>query len=592
MNRFVKGDETLRRKKLEVMLQLEMDKNGLSLIERCLLWWLFLLLRVTSGRRYQIQDPSGMNDRTSLPPLILSDCGETFHFGGSLQSDKTIPGNYFATTAHLVSSRNCNLITRMMLSYIELGGLSRNVADVTFILAGDNENELPERALCTSRTVHATLARLPKTFVSLQERSDGTFEVATTAAFKSDRGIPSLLFKLFLVDPAVAAVEAVVRSVIEIHNPIHQNQVALAATPGLISITDNAIVDDSANDPIEKAINNIICSLEGINVPVRSNTSVTETLSGADDIAGLDIAQEYERVPILRTVSRFDILRFLIASSYNPKEALSRIVKSAIWRGSTFPVDIRTCRIELYSGQFFHQGFDLAGNPVFYFRNMCLGPWRKDEDALIAAVLHRLESTLHQMILNNPLVKLTLIVVGGKPFSRHVSCDDDYDDDTGKINTDGQSTIASTAMSTITGTLDGNEGLTDQIIEEVNDENVAAADNKNTAHSSNPRTFSDEHWNVHTSRSAIERLIHILMTNYPERLAKALVVIGHGNKVYARTAIGGVLFLPGLVPSTRTRDKVRFLTRYRDLLSHVHRTQLITLVGGTQAVDPAHYEFK
>ena len=156
MNRFVKGDETLRRKKLEVMLQLEMDKNGLSFIERCLLWWLFLLLRVTSGRRYQTQDPSGMNDRTSLPPLILSDCGETFHFGGSLQSDKTIPGNYFATTAHLVSSRNCNLITRMMLSYIELGGLSRNVADVTFILAGDNENELPERALCTSRTVHAT----------------------------------------------------------------------------------------------------------------------------------------------------------------------------------------------------------------------------------------------------------------------------------------------------------------------------------------------------------------------------------------------------------------------------------------------------
>ena len=54
-----------------------------------------------------------------------------------------------------------------------------------------------------------------------------------------------------------------------------------------------------------------------------------------------------------------------------------------------FPVDTRTCRIELQSGQFIQQGEDLERNAVFYFRHMCVGPWRKHGDAVIQAVLHR-----------------------------------------------------------------------------------------------------------------------------------------------------------------------------------------------------------
>ena len=286
-------------------------------------------------------------------------------------------------------------------------------------------------------------------------------------------------------------------------------------------------------------------------------------------------------------MSRFDISRFLVASSCNPKEALSRIVESALWRGTNLPIDVRTCRIELQAGQFFHQGFDLDGNPVFYFRNMCLGPWRKDEDALIAAVLHRLESTLERMVSKNPLVQCTLIVLCGKPHSRAINRDVD---ESNKNSTDGQSTIASTAMSTLTGTVEANEGSVDQNNDDMDDDNVLLADNENNEQRSNPRMFFDEQWNIHTSKSVIERLVNLLMTHYPERLARALVVVGHGNKKYALTAIGGVFFLTGMVPSTKTRDKVRFLTRYRDLQSYVHRAQLVTLVGGTQVVDTGHYE--
>lgn len=585
INRFIQGDEILRKKKLEVMLQLEIDKNGLSFLERCLLWWLLLLLRLTVGRRYQAPNPSPMNDRTSLPPLVLSDCGETFHFGGSLRSDPMMPNNYFAATAHLFSVRNCNLITRMMLSYIELGGLSRNVADVTFILAGDNENELPERALCTSRTVHATLTKLPIAFVSPIDTTDSAVEVSTTSVNKKDRGIASLLFKLFVVDPTIAAIEAIIRSAIEFHNSsTSPNQLVQTMASPLNSSSEKAVVDGSTTDPFEKAINKIIRILDGIKIPMKSTDRVSENLA-TSEVAGVANA-EYEKISILQTINRFDISRYFVASNCNPKEALCRIVESALWRGTTFPVDLRTCRIELQAGQFFHQGFDLDGNPVFYFQNMCLGPWRKDEDALIAAVLHRLESTLNQITLKNPLAQCTLIVLCGKPHSRHSNRDVD---ETNKGNTDGQSTIASTAMSTLTGTAEANEGSMDQN-EDMEHENVAPLDNENSEPRSNPRMFFDEHWNVHTSRSVIERLVHILMTHYPERLARALVVVGHGNKKYALTAIGGVLFLTGMVPSTKTRDKVRFLTRYRDLESYVHRTQLVALVGGTQGVDIGHYE--
>ena len=577
----------LRKSKLEVMLQLEIDKNGLSFLERCLLWWLLLLLRLTVGRRYHAPNPSAMNDRTSLPPLVLSECGETFHFGGSLRSDKMMPNNYFATTAHLFSSLNCNLITRMMLSYIELGGLSRNVADVTFILAGDNENELPERALCTSRTVRATLTKLPTAFVSPKDATDCAVDVSTTDKNKKDRGIASLLFKIFVIDPTVATIEAIIRSAVNFHNSSNSpNQLedAMRATQ-LSSSSERAIVDGSTADPFDKAINKIIHILEGIKIPVRPNDRLPKNLA-ANDVAGV-LNADYEKVPILQTMSRFDISRFLVASSCNPKEALSRIVDSAIWRGTNLPIDVRTCRIELQAGQFFHQGFDLDGNPVFYFRNMCLGPWRKDEDALIAAVLHRLESTLERMVSKNPLVQCTLIVLCGKPHSRAINRDVD---ESNKNSTDGQSTIASTAMSTLTGTVEANEGSVDQNNDDMDDDNVLLADNENNEHRSNPRMFFDEHWNIHTSKSVIERLVNLLMTHYPERLAKALVVVGHGNKKYALTAIGGVFFLTGMVPSTKTRDKVRFLTRYRDLQSYVHRAQLVTLVGGTQVVDTGHYE--
>ena len=112
------------------------------------------------------------------------------------------------------------------------------------------------------------------------------------------------------------------------------------------------------------------------------------------------------------------------------------------------------------------------------------------------------------------------------------------------------------------------------------------------AQTNNPRIYRDELWNTHTSKIMIERRMHILLTHYPERLNKALVVIGHGNRKYVRSAVGGVLQLASLMRPSWTRDKVRFLTRYRDLQTYVDRSQLVTLVGGTLVEDSQHFECK
>jgi hypothetical protein len=593
VGRFFESDETVRRKKLEVILHLEMDKTGLSFLERVLLWWLSFILRVTVRRGVRAPNPAATNDRTSLPTLNLAECGDTFHFGGSLQSDETMPQNYVSTTAHLDSRQNCILITRMMLSYIEMGGLSRNVADATFVLAGDNENELPERALCTSRTVRASLPQLPMSSLP-RSNSNNSFEVDNPSSSMNNRGIASLMLKLFVTDPIVSGCESIIRSVVGIHHISSRLSPNEALHPNLQSYCNDighASVKDSVVDPFQKAINKLISILEGISVPVKTQGSGVDAHSREPHNTA-----RFDQVSILRIVDRNDIIRFFIASKCCPKTASVRIVESAIWRGMTFPVDTRMCRIELQTGQFFHQGFDFNGNPVFYFRNLCLGPWRKDHDAVIAAVLHRLEMSLSQFSRTNPFVQCTLIVLAGRPYRRKNEPKNETkspervksNEQHAKDERNDQVTIASTAISTLHGTEAG-----DQSNEEgasVVDEDDSIVDDVRLEPTNNPRVFPDEHWNVHTSKVLIGQLVHVLLSHYPERLSSALVVIGHGNNKYARSAVGGLLYLTGLVNSSRTRDKVRFLTRYRDLQSYVHHSQLITLVGGSQVEDPHHYE--
>jgi hypothetical protein len=582
-----------------VILQLGIDKEGLSFFGLFFLRLLSFLLRVTLRRRVHVPQPASSNDRTSVPALNLADYGDTYHFGGALQTNGKLPENYVASTWHMESRRNNNFVTRLLLSYIEFGGLSRNVSDFTFILAGEKDDELPERALCTSRTVHLTMNTLPLLYVSLNDDA-GDLELKVIEPTKVDRGIGSFFFKIFVTDTLVAMTSSVVRLVQDIRSiPTRESpaHALLHRSPKSARNREMAIVDETATDPFERAVNELVRILENIRVPVRKDNANDANLPGAVSTAQPQ-TRDFAQISILLTTSRRDIQRYFIASNCSLKTASVRLVESAVWRTLTFPIDTRTCRIELQSGQFFQQGHDLDGNAVFYFRNTCLGPWRKDVDAVIAAVLHRLDSSLNELTKDNPNVQCTLIVVMGKPYKRtetkkqaEVPGASKSDSNKEKEDQTEQATAASTAVSTLQkgGDEDSDEDDDDDTL---NEQNGGINEAVSMAQTSNPRIYSDELWNTHTSKSLIERLVHILLTHYPERLSKALVVIGHGNRKYVRSAVGGVLQLTSLIRPSRTRDKVRFLTRYRDLQTYVDRSQLVTLVGGTLAEDSQHYECK
>ena len=107
----------------------------------------------------------------------------------------------------------------------------------------------------------------------------------------------------------------------------------------------------------------------------------------------------------------------------------------------------------------------------------------------------------------------------------------------------------------------------------------------------NPRIHPSEKWHAHTTRKLVLRLIDLLMTHYPERLKKALVVVGHGRWAYVRTKLRGKLALSVTVPSNRTRERVRFLTRYKELQEFVDPEVLVKFVGGNADVSPSAFEY-
>jgi hypothetical protein len=98
------------------------------------------------------------------------------------------------------------------------------------------------------------------------------------------------------------------------------------------------------------------------------------------------LATSRELAFVLKDFGADDVRRFLVDSNGKVKVAVARLMSTALWRREVFPVDLRKCRVELQTGQLFSFGTDNDGFPVFYFRNMCLGPWRKNAEATVAAV--------------------------------------------------------------------------------------------------------------------------------------------------------------------------------------------------------------
>lgn len=527
----------------------------MSIFARFLLTLLSLLLSWSlSNRQNRTSQPVTTRSRTAIPAIILSECGESFHFGGSLHVDPGSPNNYIASSTFVSLRSNNVLPIRLLIGYMESGGLAKDVLDFTYVIAGVERDEVPERAIGTVRISSAIKhCALPVSYLYEEEDVQNAYNEAITTSPPSKtnvdrRGLSDigLVFDILVLNPLRSLLA---KPYFSPEKAKGSHPIDLRPTP--ISTTRVPQIVSTA-DVLEEAVNELIRCLGEVTIPVRKESaswSLSDNMRAAND--------NFIQMPILDKLTRSDIRRFFLASDWNLKIAATRIVQSAAWRGLTFPIDTRSCRVELQSGQFFQQGRDLDGCPIFYFRNFCLGPWRNDESATIASILQRLETTLDMITLTEPAVKCTIIAIMGRPLKAKKS--------TSKI----ESETGETAQ--------GNDTSDRESTSYRRDEN-------------NPRIPKYEKWHPHSNRRLILRLIDILMCHYPERLSKALVVLRHDDKEYMRTKLRGKLVLQVAVPSARTREKVKFLTRHKDLLEFVDRDTLVKLVGGNAQISQTVFE--
>ena len=107
----------------------------------------------------------------------------------------------------------------------------------------------------------------------------------------------------------------------------------------------------------------------------------------------------------------------------------------------------------------------------------------------------------------------------------------------------------------------------------------------------NPRVHQNaENWYAHSNRKVLLRLIDIVMNHYPERLSKALVVVGHDRRALVRTVVRGTLAMSVAIKSPRTKDKIRFLRKFRELHEFVDQNVLVKLAGGNAPIKAHAFE--
>jgi Divergent CRAL/TRIO domain len=501
--------------------------------------------------------------RTPLPKVKMARLGEVLHFGGVLQSNPQYPSNYLAFTVLVGLPFTTSLLSKILVRLIEQDTLVDTVLDTSIILAGEGHAELPERVLATRRAVRLNGCRAASHYrLSSEPSSKRGKDTSVHAQSMSRRAadISGLLFRILFGDPAIAFITHVM-SLVPAADA--QRQPARVKSPKGPDYTTNGVDNDQpsiATDLVRDVVYRLELILQDIVVPVPRNrveNSEDESVSGASP--GMTAKKELTQASILSVFSRSDIRRFAVASDLDLKTTALRIVQSAAWRQLTFPIDTRACRVELQNGQFFQQGRDKEGNPVFYFRNMLLGRWRRDEEALVSAVLHRFDQYMNSLGELSSGELATLVVLMGKPFRATTEADSKEEEN-------------------------GEEA------EEDDDANHDADATDNTSDNHNPRITSDEKWYCHTNKAVILRLVHLLMAQYPERLRRCLVVVGKGNTAYFRTALAGNLMLSTMAISPRTKQKVKFLIRYKELCQYISVDQLCALAGGTEPVPNAAFE--
>lgn len=173
--------------------------------------------------------------------------------------------------------------------------------------------------------------------------------------------------------------------------------------------------------------------------------------------------------------------------------------------------------------------------------------------------MHRFDTALSALAHVDPNVRLTLIVLLGKPLDGG-----NFGKPTQPNQHDDLSAQGTADSSATPGT-----GLV----------TIDTSQKTKLESSWNPRVRDDELWYPHTNRQIVQTLIAIVRNHYPERLHRVLLVSGSGFCL-ARSAMGRNLAIRRALPDTKLRNRVIYISRYKDIHKFVEPSQIPTFVGG------------
>ncbi|CAJ1957885.1 unnamed protein product [Cylindrotheca closterium] len=531
MKRFSEGSKEIRDRKLHMMVQLG-QRSNISYGGRLALRFLALTLRFRRGISSSLS-LEATKDRSPLPSLRLSDYTETHHFGGALQQNPDLPKNYVSMTAKVDNRFLPSSISSLLFQIVD-ERLNARAMDFTVVLEGDHDDELPERALCSMRIVHLSSETVGKTL--------SPKDVAEIRLAKPDSDI---------IEPSLKRwARHSLHNAMLMFSPSGDKKKKRSGLNGASSKSrsiDRLRIEDCDN-PLDLAANDVVDILLDLDIPIQNGKrNTTAQWTSRSDVS---------TVSVLSYFDRHDIHRFLRSTEMDVRDTALRLIDTASWRGKTFPIDKRSCRIELQSGQIFEQGLDVRGNPVVYFRNLCLGPWRGDVDATVTAMIHRMDETLSAVHDKNPSAKITLVILMGRPVEAS-----EYDDSSSESSDDDVDESG------------GNENPSQESADEVHPTEVTVGD-------VNPRVAANETFQLHTSKQVYQKFFSLFAAHYPGRLGVAVMVPGKGKNYYYSTTLRRKTILKKLVPPKALRMKFQFVDTFAELTQFVPRDELVSIVGG------------
>jgi hypothetical protein len=287
---------TLRKQKLELFVQLgpmpqlsSLTRFALNALRACWNW----------GRRRRgksmipIVNDDDLN-RRPFPGMTLNRYTKTRHFPGVLP-------NYLAFSSHLDATTMTNPFAKVLYKSLPL-----SVIDFSFVLKGLSQEELPERALGTVR-----ICQYLPSLDALPPPKPPILIVKTT----NSSNVTS-----FSPDYSSSGIESSVLTMQRLREQL----------------------DNFSHDELilkyRGECEALVDILSGVLIPTKTFSKTA--LHRSDEHLMVD-------VPVLNGLNAYDLIRYLFASEFDLKAAAVKIVESAAWRGVTFPVDKRACRVSI-----------------------------------------------------------------------------------------------------------------------------------------------------------------------------------------------------------------------------------------------------